>query len=195
MLSPATVLSSNADTFTTVIVWMLFVGLAVLAIKFLTSKRLLGLSAAKSPNNLSLQSKPILTDAEAKFLRSLEIAVGEGYLVWPQLPLWTFIETRSNDSRTTVAFKNKINLKRVDFCLVDRQTLTVQMAIELDDRTHQRVKTQRRDAFVEQVLKQADVPLIRIPGAAAYDSQVIRKQLGMDNQHKADRKMTASLAR
>ena len=54
MLSPATVLSSNADTFTTVIVWMLFVGLAVLAIKFLTSKRLLGLSAVKSPNNLSL---------------------------------------------------------------------------------------------------------------------------------------------
>ena len=58
------------------------VGLAVLAIKFLTSKRLLGVSAAKGPNNLSLRSKPVLTDAEATFMRSLEIAVGEGYLVW-----------------------------------------------------------------------------------------------------------------
>lgn len=191
MLTPATVVSSNADTLSTVIVWMLFVGLAVLVIKVLTSKRLLGSSSAKGPNSLSLRSKPVLTEAEARFFRSLESAVDGEYLIWPQLTLRTFIEPRSND----VALTNRIDRKRVDFCLVDRQTLTVQMAIELDDRSHQSPDRQRRDSFVEQVLKQAGVPLIRIPGAAAYDPQVVRKLVGVDNQDKTERKMAGSLAR
>lgn len=56
----------------------------------------------------------------------------------------------------------------------------VRMAIELDDRTHQREDRLRRDTFVEKVLKQAGVPLIRIPAARAYDAQAIRRQLGLD---------------
>ncbi len=195
MLSPTTVLSSNADTLSTVIVWMLFVGLAVLAIRFLTSKRQLGLSAAQSSNSPSLRSKPVLSDAEARFFRSLESAVDGEYLIWPQLPLWTFIETRSNDPGATVSFKNKINLKRVDFCLVDRRTCTVYKAIELDDRTHQRLKTQRRDALVEDVLKQAGVPLVRIPAASVYNSEAIRRQLGMVETKAGNKSAGVSLAR
>lgn len=191
MLSPTTVLSSNADSFSTVIVWLLFVGLAVLTIKFLTRKRLLGLSAGKSPNSLSLRSKPVLTEAEARFFRSLESAVGGQYLIWPQLPLWTFIDTPSND----VAFTNRINRKRVDFCLVDCRTCTVSKAIELDDRTHQRLKTQRRDAIVEDVLKQAGVPLIRIPVASVYNSEGIRRQLGMVETKAGNKSAGVSLER
>lgn len=35
------------------------------------------------------------------------------------------------------------------------------MAVELDDRSHQAPKRQRRDLLLEEVLKQAGIPLMR----------------------------------
>jgi very-short-patch-repair endonuclease len=184
MLTPATVISSD---FASLVGWGFAALLAILVVRFLAGqflRNVLGGSAAKaiSSDNMALRSKPILSDAEARFLRSLEKAVEGEYLVWPQLPLWTFIESRTNDRGTAAGFKNQINLKRVDFCLVDRHTCAVHTAIELDDRTHQRSDRQRRDAFVEDVLKRAGVSLIRIPGATAYDPQAIRRQLGLTEE-------------
>ena len=188
MFSPTKVIGSDPAWFFSLVVWALIVGLAVLTIKYLTSTRRLGVSAI-SPNNLVLYSKPVLTECEARFFRSLERAVEGQYLVWPQLPLWTFIDIRSNHAGAIGAFKNRINLKRVDFCLVDRQTLALQKAIELDDRSHQHSDRQRRDAFVESVLKQAGIPLIRIPAARAYDSKALRAQLGINGTDVNDRKL------
>jgi hypothetical protein len=188
MLSPATIISSDTAGVFSLVVWALVIGLAVLAIKYLTSTSRLGVSAI-SPNNLVLSSKPVLTEGEARFFRSLEKAVEGQYLVWPQLSLWTFIDIRSNHAGAIAAFKNRINLKRVDFCLFNRQTLALQKAIELDDRSHQRSDRQRRDAFVESVLKQAGIPLIRIPAARAYDLKALRAQLGINGTDVNDRKL------
>ncbi|MDE3041339.1 MAG: DUF2726 domain-containing protein [Nitrospirota bacterium] len=192
MLSPATVIGSDPATFFSLVVCALVIGLAVLVIKYLRRTSRLGVSAI-SPDNLVRSSKPVLTEAEARFFCSLEKAVEGQYLVWPQLPLWTFIDVRSNHAGATAAFTNRINLKRVDFTLVDRRTFTVWKAIELDDRTHQRLDRQRRDAFVETVLKQAGVQLVRIPAARAYDTQAIRRQLGMNGTDVNDRTLAEAL--
>lgn len=138
MFSPAEVISADPAGFSRLIKWALSALLIVLAIRYLIDRCLTGWSgssvgAKRIPNSVSLRSKPVLTEAEARFFRSLESAVDGEYLIWPQLPLWTFIDTQYND----VAFTNRIDRKRVDFCLVDRQTCTVYKAIELDDRTHQ----------------------------------------------------------
>jgi len=200
MLSSSTVLSSGPAGFSKLAVWAVVATLAVLAIRYLLDRCLAGRprrneTTTRISDNVALYAKPILTEAEARFFRSLEDAVDRRYLVWPQLPLWTFIETRSNDRGASTSFKNRISLKRVDFCLVDRQTSTVHKAIELDDRTHQRSDRQHRDAFVETVLKQAGVPLIRIPEAKVYDSQSIRRQLGIDRAGMNGRKLPVTSPR
>jgi very-short-patch-repair endonuclease len=184
MLSPATVLSANSAGLSSIVVWVVVVLFAILAIQFLTGQFLRDLLKGKvastlTSGNVALRSKPVLSDAEARFLRSLEVSVAGQYLVWPQLPLWTFIETRASDKGALTSFTNRIDRKRVDFCLVDRQTCAVQIAIELDDRSHERVESQKRDALVEAVLQKAGVPLVRIPVTRTYDPQVIRKQLGL----------------
>jgi hypothetical protein len=160
---------------------------AVLAITYLTSRRRFGWGFQRQPDRVVVRSKPVLTEAEARFLRSLEEAVDGEYLVCPQLPLWTFIEAESSDPGAAAVQNNRINLKRVDFCLVDRRTGLVQKAIELDDRTHQRRDRRSRDAFVEGVLNQAKVPLIRIPVASAYDVAAVRRQLGLESQRVSGR--------
>ncbi|MGA6826828.1 DUF2726 domain-containing protein [Nitrospira sp. NS4] len=193
MLSPSKVIASDPAGFSSLLVWAVVVVLAVLAIRYLTDRLRRTVATSFTQDNVALDAKPVLTEAEARFFSSLETAVDGKYLVWPQLPLWTFIEARSSDAGAEAAFKNRIDRKRVDFCLVDRRTRTVRMAIELDDRTHERMKTQRRDAFVEGVLKEAGVPLIRIPAARAYDAQVIRRQLGMDQPGANSSKLAKAL--
>ena len=54
------------------------------------------------------------------------------------------------------------------------------MAIELDDRSHQREDRQKRDAFVDEVLNQAGIKIVHIRASSTYDPQAIRDQLGLN---------------
>ena len=185
MFGPTTGISSDLAGLIWIMGGALVLTCALLAIRhlngqYLTARLRRSLAATLIPDNVALSVKPILTEAEARFFRSLERAVEGKYQVWPQLPLWTFIDTRSTDAGVIAVFNNRINLKRVDFTLVDRQTHSIYKVIELDDRSHQRGERQRLDAFVEMVLKQAGVPLVRIPVTRAYDPEALRRQLGLD---------------
>ncbi len=186
MFSLWSLISSNPRALVLLVVLTL---LAIGAIQYFTSGRRFGRTIRVSLENLDLYSKPVLSAGETKFLRSLEEAVGGRYLICPELPLWTFVETRTSHRRAAGTFKNRISLKRVDFCLVDRHTSAVRMAIELDDRSHQREDRQSRDMFVEKVLKQAGVPLIRIPAARAYDANTIRTKLGFEGAEGGEKKL------
>lgn len=128
----------------------------------------------------TLTRRPLLTATETKFFRALQEAVGTRYIIFTQLPLWTMIETATEDNRLATILRNRISLKRVDFVLVDPLTLEPQAVIELDDRSHEREDRVKRDAFVASVLKQVGIPLVRIPVASTYASPKLRQLLDID---------------
>lgn len=184
MFGPTAAISSDLAALFWIVGGAVAVAFAILAIRHLrghyqTGRLRRNLAATIIPDNAALCVKPVLTEAEVRLCHSLERAVDGKYLVWPQLPLWTFVDVRSADAGVVAVLNNRINLKRVDFTLVDPQTRTIHKVIELDDRSHQRPERQHRDTFVEMVLKQAGVPLLRIPVAKAYDTQALRAQLGL----------------
>lgn len=189
MFSLWSVISSNPRQLAWLLALVVLALLAKGAIQYFTSGRGFGRTTRVSLEDLDLYSKPVLSAGETKFLRSIEEAVGGRYLICPELPLWTFVETRTSHRRAAGTFRNRISLKRVDFCLVDRHTSTVRMVIELDDRSHQREDRQSRDVFVEKVLKQAGVPLVRIPAARAYDPKAIRATLGLEGADGGEKKL------
>lgn len=177
MLTPAQVLSSNVISF----IWMPILALLLfLAIRLLVQRtRRQANSSAAVPSGVMLIQRPVLTPAEAQFFRVLQAAVGSEYIIFPQLSIWTLIEPAVKDSPAARAFTNRINLKRIDFLLVESTTLRPYMAIELDDRSHQRDERQKRDAFVDEVFHRAGLTLIHISGGAGYNPETIRKQLGL----------------
>lgn len=177
MLNPAQVLPSNLAPF----FW-----LAILAVLIFLAVRYYTLPSRRQPDRgpdlgigVSLTQRPILTAAETKFFRALQATVGKQYTIFPQLPLWTLIQPESNDPNAARAFNNRINLKRIDFVLVDSASLMPYMAIELDDRSHDREDRQRRDAFVDEVLNQAGIKIVHIRASSTYDLQTIRTQIGL----------------
>lgn len=178
MFHPVGVLRSQSSS----LFWWLLIAILVIAARYLIVVLCRGKSkhaCALLPSDVAITPRPILTNSEAQFFRVLQAAVGRRYNIFAQLPLWTLIQTRSDDRKASTAFTNRINLKRVDFVLADLLTLRPVMAIELDDRSHQRTDRQQRDIFVDSVLERAGIPLVRIPVSAGYDPQAIRKQLGL----------------
>lgn len=59
-------------------------------------------------------------------------------------------------------YRNKIDLKSVDFVLFDKQNISPVLVIELDDYTHQRSDRQARDGFVDRVLNHCGVPILHV---------------------------------
>ena len=72
---------------------------------------------------------------------------------------------------------NKINRKHVDFVLCDTKSMQPLIAIELDDRSHNRPDRQKRDEFVDGVFEAADLPLLHIKAARSYNPKELRDEL------------------
>ncbi|MEM7602384.1 MAG: DUF2726 domain-containing protein [Verrucomicrobiota bacterium] len=73
--------------------------------------------------------------------------------------------------------RNRIDRKHIDFVVCDAKTMDPVLAIELDDKSHQRKDRAERDAFVDGVFETAGIPLVHIPAAKGYQVDEIRRVL------------------
>jgi very-short-patch-repair endonuclease len=74
------------------------------------------------------------------------------------------------------AFRH-ISEKSVDFVLCDKEYLSPKLAIELDDKTHERPERQERDREVERILQDAGVPLLRIINRGRFNASELAEQV------------------
>ena len=160
------------------IVIALMVALGVVA-TFLRSKP----TAAETPPDTSTptdeQAKPIdfgvyerrelFSKAERSFLGVLDMAVGEHFRVFAKVGLGDLFQLRKGlDASTRTSAGNRIRQKHVDFVLCSKDTFDIACLVELDDRSHERQKTQVRDRNVDAVANAAGIPLARIPASNSY---------------------------
>ena len=121
-----------------------------------------------------------LTKAEHEFYDALVQAVGAEYRIFAQVHLPTLVDhtVRGQDWRAALAH---INRKSVDFVLCDKAYLSPKLAIELDDKSHERSDRQERDREVERILHEAGVLFLRIENHGNFNpselSQRIRETL------------------
>lgn len=107
------------------------------------------------------RAKPIMTKREEEVFKLL-VRVFEGkFFVVPQVHLGSILDYKIKGQNWHGAFQH-INRKSVDYVLINRETLQTVCAVELDDRTHELKRRQERDLEVERILKEANIPLVRI---------------------------------
>jgi hypothetical protein len=117
----------------------------------------------------------LLSPAEINFLRSLQLAVREDWLIFSMVRLADIIKVRPK-TRKFQTWNTRIQGKHLDFVLCDLETLDVKLAIELEDTTQQAFGG-RRDRFVNTALAAAGVPLLRVRLQEKYETAVLRKDL------------------
>ena len=115
----------------------------------------------------------LLTKSEAKFFHTLQQAAGERWTIFAMVRIADLLKVKSGTQKYLSWF-NRISSKHVDFVLCEGNDLAPKIAIELDDRSHERPDRQERDRFVNQAFEDAKFPLVRIPTQDDYDAGNLR---------------------
>jgi hypothetical protein len=118
----------------------------------------------------------LLSPPEINFLRSLQSAVREDWLVFSMVRLSDVLKVRPKTAQTQL-WQNRIQSKHIDFVLCDYETLEVKLAIELDNPDQRRPERTRRDRFVSTALAAAGLPLLKVPVVEKYETAAIRKDI------------------
>lgn len=116
-----------------------------------------------------------MTKSEREFFEILNSAVGGKYYIFPQVHLPTLFEHKIKGQDWRAAFSH-ISQKSVDFVLCDKGKISPLLAIELDDRSHERPDRIERDKEVERIFEISNLPLLRIKNGDRCDSvEIIQK--------------------
>ncbi len=131
----------------------------------------ISLTAEKPSATPRYASKGILlTNAEVPFFHVLRNMTKDFLVIMPHVALRDLVSVVVDQSEY-FTYYNKIDRKQVDFVLCDPKTLKPVFVIELDDSSHKRPDRIERDTFVEKVLEEARIPLVRVPVTGNYDTE------------------------
>ena len=125
----------------------------------------------KAPRRFQYRAREPLTPNEAEFFARLVVAFPEGF-VFPQVSIGALIEPRGGSPKDRLAAFRAISQKRVDY-VVCKADLAVVCVVELDDRTHDAMVDQRRDA----VLRSAGIQTVRWQSRRKPASHEVRAAL------------------
>jgi very-short-patch-repair endonuclease len=118
----------------------------------------------------------LLSPAERDFYDALRQAVGSGYLIFVKLRLLDLLWLPQNLSNRQTHL-NRVQAKHVDFVLCHPQTVAPALVIELDDASHRLPDRQERDIFLNEVLRVAGIPLLRVPVRKSFSAPALRGQI------------------
>lgn len=135
-----------------------------------------GDSDKEKPKYRYTRKQFFLTRAEHECYDALVAAVGDKYHIFAQVHLPTILDNKvkGQDWRAALAH---INRKSVDFVLCDKAYISPKLAIELDDRTHERPDRMERDKEVERILEVAGVPLLRLENRGSFNSTELAQSI------------------
>lgn len=123
------------------------------------------------------QRENFLSPAELSFYKVLQETVKHKAILTVKVNLSDIIKVKSKDNSVFRTYTNKIDRKHVDYLLCDPVTMCPLVALELDDKSHQRKDRQERDKFVNEVFSTAGLPLLHIPAQRAYNTTELAKAL------------------
>ena len=104
----------------------------------------------------------LLTQNELKFYKLLKSITDKNNLnLFSQVALYEIIKSKN------IKYFNKIKSKTIDFVITD-VNCKIKLCIELDDPTHIKENRQKRDKFVNNLFKELNIKLIRIPVQSYY---------------------------
>ncbi|MBX9475259.1 DUF2726 domain-containing protein [Yersinia enterocolitica] len=107
----------------------------------------------------------LMTARERRFLSRLERVLDkQSWRVCPQVRVADIVRISTHwktNSREWWQLFRLVSQWHCDVVITHRKTGQIVAAVELDDRTHQAKHRQRRDLVLEEVLRQANIPLLR----------------------------------
>lgn len=113
----------------------------------------------------------LLTKNELKFYRILKQVTNKlGYSLFCQVSLYQIVNSKEYKDF------NKIKSKSIDF-VITQENCKILLCIELDDSTHERQKRIERDIFIDNLFKDLEIKLLRMPVQNYYNIEEIENKI------------------
>ncbi|HWF59583.1 MAG TPA: DUF2726 domain-containing protein [Nitrospira sp.] len=129
------------------------------------------------PPAVTIDSTRLLEKEEVALYSLLQMAVQERYLVFSQVPLWSFIEVKATEKVRSDILR-QIALKRVDFVLVHPGSCQVEQVVQIEHESSQPHQAERQHV-IESVLDAAGIKLTKLPSRKNYSLPDLVAQLGI----------------
>lgn len=120
----------------------------------------------------------LATKTELKFFHVLKAVVSDRFVIFGKVRIADLLKVTSG-SKNRMSWQNKINCKHIDFVLCDPESLNILVAVELDDRSHQREDRIKRDEFVNKAFEDANLPILRVKTKKEYDVKALTKAIDL----------------
>ncbi|WP_455502434.1 CFI-box-CTERM domain-containing protein [Gemmiger sp.] len=114
--------------------------------------------------------KSLITANEQQFFKALRELVPQGYHVFPQINLATFIERTDN-----AVYRNEL-FRNVDFLVTDA-VFAPKIVVEINDPSHRDPDRRRRDEKVAMICEEAGVPLVTLWTNYGVNREYIQKRI------------------
>lgn len=129
------------------------------------------------PYGATISSVPLLAQEEVALYNLLQMAVQERYLVFSQVPLWSFVEVEAGETVRSDVLR-QIALKRVDFVLVHPGSCQVEQVVQIEHESSQPHQAERQ-RVIESVLDAAGIKLTKLSSRESYSLPDLVAQLGI----------------
>lgn len=124
-----------------------------------------------------------MTTTEIDFYNRLCTIVDTRYTIIPQAHLTMIFDQTQYRQNWHKAFF-AINGKSVDFLIVNHYNFAPILAIEIDDKSHSQPERIERDLIVEEIFREANMPLLRFSyGKLSNNSLITQKVLQLLELH------------
>ncbi|HNO79722.1 MAG TPA: DUF2726 domain-containing protein [Phycisphaerae bacterium] len=117
----------------------------------------------------------LLSAGEMAFYRVLLEAVGDRYKIAMKVRLADVITCPADSWHA--GYGPRISQKHVDFVLTEPSDFRIVAVIELNDRTHRQTRRRKRDEFLREALRVADVPFVTFVAAPSYNEHSVKAAL------------------
>lgn len=114
--------------------------------------------------------KTLISKSEQGFFNAIKSSIPEGYCVFPQINLASFID-RTDDAR----FHNEL-FRNVDFLVTDAE-YTPKFIIEINDQTHLTNERKERDEKVQKICEEAGVPILKLWTSYGVNYEYIKNRI------------------
>ena len=112
------------------------------------------------PQGVTIAPARLLAEEEVALYSLLRMAVQEHYLVFSQVPLWSFVSVEAVGKVRSDVLR-QIALKRVDFVLVHPGSCRVERVVQIE-RDSSQVHQDEPQAVIESVLDAAGIKLTKL---------------------------------
>jgi very-short-patch-repair endonuclease len=153
----------------------IFIGIVVgvaLVVKFFSNNSSEKEEAKKKPLYKYNRKDFLISRPEHEFFNILVEIAGNQYQVFTQVHLPTILDHKVVGQNWKGSFSH-INGKSVDFVICEKSYLKPLLAIELDDKSHDRFDRIERDSEVERMLQEAGMPLLRFSNNGSFNKEEV----------------------